>query len=363
MPTSVQRNASQIRTLTHAMGAPRWLGAMSHINGLKQSYTYPGGCDQASWTISQPPQWRTDALDPGRIVEIWRGGSKTWEGILDEPVPGATGWSCTAHGNGTYGSSFLAEYTTWNMDNPIDRAINRGLRWKKPTFGAVGWMQTQQDSAAITITDFLNNATIQAGLLWNVDARQGNLLSIAAPPSVLAPDRILVCTVPSPRTLAAGLTTLWYKYVSAVSGSTQTSTITNVLNASLIAKWGALEQTIDMTAAGLLTSTAAANNAKAVLNQYQSANYTTAFTVWRGQYLTLGGSPIDLGTETAYPHVARLILTDGSYGGEVAQTPVSFVLGAYEYDDDSQTAQITPYQSYKSNLATLLTAQVPGLRQ
>lgn len=361
MATDTVKGATQIRTLTPQGTNPRWMGALGHVNGLNYSFVYPGGCDQASWTLALPPQWRTDAMNPGRRVEMWRGNSRVWEGILDEPVPNTSGWSCTAHGSGTYGASFMAHYTSWTIDNVLNTAITRGLRWTKPTFGSIGWMQTVQDDAAITITDFMNNATVQAGLLWNIDQRQNNLVSIAAPPTTV--NRLLVCTVPNPRTLSAGLNTLWYKYVSAQVGSTQTFTTTDVVNALAVQQHGSLEQQVDLTAAGLMTSASASANVTSILNQYVRANFTEDFTAWRGQYLTIGGSPVDLGCETAYPNVARLLLTDGSYGGEVVATPVTFVVGAYAYDDDSQTATITPYQSYKTDLSTLLTAAIPSLRQ
>jgi hypothetical protein len=260
----------------------------------------------------------------------------------------------------------MADYVTWNIDNPIDLAIaNRGLRWKKPTFGSIGWLQQQADNVSTTITDFLNNATIQAGLLWNIDTHQGNLLQIGTPPSLKTPDRLLVCTVPNPRTLAAGLNTLWYKYVSAQDSSTssQTFTYTAASNVPSQLLYGNLEQTIDLSAAGLMTSAAAASNANNVLNQYVRANFTQDFQVRHGQYLTTGGQPVDLGAETAYPHVARLLLTDGSYGGEVVALPVVFVVGGYKFDQDSEVGQVTPYQSYKSDLATLITAVLPSLRQ
>lgn len=363
MPTSTPQGTSQVCTLTPQGTSRRWLGALGHINGLNYGYIYPGGPNQLSLTIGQPPQWRTDALNPGRITEVWRGGSRIWEGILDEPVPGTTGWSVTAHGAGTYGTSFMAEYASWTVDNVINRAINRGLRWANPGVGSLGFMQSQAADASLTVTDFLNNATIQAGYLWNVDSRQGNLLSVATPPALSAVDRLLVCTVPNPRTLAAGLNTLWYTYVSSTTGSTQTDTTSSVINQAAATQWGPQEQQIDMTSAGLMTAASAQANAQAILNQYMRANFTQAFSVYHGQYLTAGGSAVDLGTETAYPHVARLILTDGSYGGEVTATPVSFVVGEYVYDEDSQTAAITPYQSYKTDLQTLLTAVVPKLRQ
>lgn len=363
MPTSTAQGTSQVCTLSPAGGDRHWLGSLGHINGLNYSYIYPGGPDQMSLTLGRPPQWRNRAIYSGRVAEVWRGGSRIWEGILDMPVADTSGWSITAHGAGTYGGQFMAKYTTWNIDNPIDLAITRGLRWTKPAFGSLGFMQTQAEDASITITDFLNNATVQAGLLWNVDSRQSNLLSIAAPPTGLVADRILVCTVPDPRTLAAGLNTLWYTYVSAQNGNNQTDTTTSTSSPAGIALHGNMEQQVDFTPAGLMTSGVAAGNANTILNQYVRANFTNAFQVRRGQYLTTGGTPVDLGMETAYPHVCRLILTDGNYGAEVVPTPVQFVVAGFAYDDDAQTAQVTAYQTYKSDLSTLLTAVVPKLRQ
>jgi hypothetical protein len=38
----------------------------------------------AGFTVELPHP----AFDPGRLLEAYRGGSKIWEGILGEPVPG-----------------------------------------------------------------------------------------------------------------------------------------------------------------------------------------------------------------------------------------------------------------------------------
>jgi len=345
------------------------MGALGHVTGLAYGFDLHG-CKACSFTVARPPLWRTDVLDPGRVCEVWRGGSRVWEGILDEPVPGTSGWSVTAHGAGTYGDSFACFYShdggEWNLDTPIDRAITqRGLRWRKPVFGtSLGWMQNQASNASITISDFLDNATAQAGLTWNVDSRQGNLLAIAPPPPRTSPDRILVCTVPNPRTLAAGLNRLFYTWVNSDDGSgNQTTDTESVWNAGLIARHGAMEQAVDFTSAGYMTGAQAIANANAILDQYTYAAFTTAFNVQHGQWLTMGGSAVDLGTETAWPHAARVILTDGSYGGEAVAVPYSFTVSEFAYDDDSQTAQVTPYNTYKSDLQTLLTTVVPALRQ
>ena len=80
------------------------------------------------------------------------------------------------------------------------------------------------------------------------------------------------------------------------------------------------------------------------------------FTVSHGQYLTTGGTPVDLSTERA-GEVVRLLLTDGGYGGQVAPAvSITFPVGQVQYDDDSQTAQITPFQNIRSDLSSMLSA-------
>lgn len=430
MATDAQRNSCQVRTLTSSYTRPKWLGSLGHVNGEQHSYSYPGGCDQFSCTLAVQATDRNEALNPGRILEVWKGAKRIWEGVLDEPVPNTTGWSITAHGNATYGSSLMAIYATrsgtadtctvsngspvvsdtncvssdvgsiitgqgivsfpptvinsvtagssfvmsqnatwsgvtyptfysWSLDQVLNNAISRGLRWTKPTFGNQGWMQSLQDSGSTTVTDFLNNATIQAGLLWYVDVQQNNLLTIASPPSTV--NRLLVCQVPNARTMGAMLNSLYYKYVSSTTGSLQGYTVGNVSNAASKTQFGVQEQYLDMTNAGLMTSGAAQANAQAILNQYITAMFSQTYTVRAGQLLTTGGSPVDPSIEPA-GNVYRLLLTDGSYGGQVVAGPVTFVGGEVEWDDDSLTAQITPYQSYKTNLQTLLTKQMPHVR-
>lgn len=358
------QGTSQVCTLTQQKTNRRWLGSYGHVNGLNWDFTSPGGADSMSCTLGKPPQWRADVLDPGRIVEIWRGAARIWFGILDEATPDTSGWSITAHGSGTFGSTILGHYTNWNIDEPIDNAISgQGLLWRKPHFGDLGFTPNAPGDATSYINDILNSFTIQAGKIWNVDCRNHNMLSIAAPPSLSSPTRLLVCTVPNPRTLAAGLNALWFTYVSAVFGSNQTTSTDSVSNAAAIAKHGRLEQAIDLTQLGLLTNAQAKSYAQNVMNQYIRANFASDFQVRHGQYLTIGGSAVDLGCETAYPNVVRLLLTDGSYGGEVISTPVTFAVGKYGYSEETQLGTVTPYQSYKSDLSTLLTAAIPGLRQ
>jgi len=129
---AVTAAAGNVAVSLPQLANPRWLGAIGHVKQLKYSSTCPGGPDAMSCTLQVPPTLRTDALNPGRIVQVYRGAACVWEGILDEPAPSTDGWAITAHGAGTYGTHFAAIYTTWTADNPVNQAITRGLRWANP---------------------------------------------------------------------------------------------------------------------------------------------------------------------------------------------------------------------------------------
>lgn len=149
---------------------PRYIGQIGHVNGLTYSYVYPGGCDQMTFNLAVEPDYRTDALNPGRIIQAFRGGSCVWEGELTEPVPTATGWQVTANGNSTYGTNYLAYYGTWNADDPVNKAINRGMRWVNPGIGSPSgiYLGPVQDPGSLAISDFMSLLTTGGALVWNL---------------------------------------------------------------------------------------------------------------------------------------------------------------------------------------------------
>ena len=111
----------------------RPLGMLGHVAEQTWSDTMPGGPAAMSCLLQVQPSFRHTAFDPGRVAEIYRGGSKIWEGIVGEPAPESGGWRITAKGAGTYGDNYLSIYTSWNQNDSLDQAISRGLRWNKGT--------------------------------------------------------------------------------------------------------------------------------------------------------------------------------------------------------------------------------------
>jgi hypothetical protein len=336
------------------------LGAIAPVSGLAWADTYPGGPDSATCAVQAESAVQPRSLEPGRIVEITRGGSVQFEGILSQPayVQG-TGWQVGAKGAGTYGDGYRDIYTTWNANDGVNQAIARSpgpLRWVNPGIPSGLFLAQQQDSASQTITDFLTLITKAAGYGWHVG--RNNVLSVAPVP--VTPTRILMATSPQARALAGYINALVARYQvtadNTTTGAAATYGLVIATNPPSIAKHQRMEAYWDISQAGVLSSGIALGYAASALSQYQAASWAGPIPVQYGQYLTMTGVPVDLGCEKA-GEVALLMLADGPYGGEVtAAPPVSFVVGKLEYDDTTQAGGITPYLGVPGDLSSLLDA-------
>lgn len=359
-------NASQVLTMTPGGGDPRWLGALGHCTGLAYGSICPGGDDQMQVTLEQPATYRAAALNPGRAVSVIRGAHQVWHGKLDEPVPTSSGWTITATGTGHAGTDYAAQYTsTWPAsipDQPISLAIARGMPWVSAGIGTPAgmWLGQEVDPAAQTITDLLNLVCTRGGLAWYVSSQPGGLpgCDLTVFPLPTQVNRLLVCNSPVPRTLGGDVNTIWIRYCSAAddatTGAAATFAVTSATNAASIAAHGPMETYVDLSSAGVMTTGAAQAVGNNVLAIYQRASFAGPFTVQPGQLLNTGGQPVDLGCEQAGT-VCRLILSDYGYGGEVTPSnPITFITGAYAYNDQTQTATIAPYAALDTSLAGLL---------
>jgi hypothetical protein len=312
--------------------------------------------------LQVPPTYRTDSLNPGRPLSIYRGSGRIWHGLLNEPQPSTDGWTVTATGDGALGNNFCDIWTTWdNPDEHINAAIARGLPWRNYGISDIEalWLGDQVDSGSEQISDFLNSITVQGALSWSIDRRDATL-SVAALPTTVT--RLLVATSPVARTVASDINSLFLYY--QITGDDTTSStpatygLVNVTNAADIALHGTTEDYYDLSSNGDMTSGEVEANGNSVLARYNRASFAGPFTVAPGQLLNAGGYPVDLGCEKA-GEVYRLILTDFGYGGEVTAAPVTFIGGGVEYDDSAQTLQITPFQSVATSFSDLLSAVFP----
>lgn len=336
-----------------------YLGSLGGIEGLNYGDTMPGGSDGMSCQLDYDPTRRHEAFNLGRRVSVVKGGSVQWEGSLLEPQAGDAGWSITASGAGNWGTGFRAVYTTWNATDAIDQAISRGLRWiRGATSGA--FLGQQQDSASMSITDFMNLMASPASQTWRVHRVQAGLqVDLITIPSNVT--RLLICSTPAARTIAGYVNRLFTRYQVSLDtgGNAAVTALVNSAQAANIAAHDVLEDYWDLSDAGVLTSGAATALAAAALAKYDAASYAGPFTAQQGDYLTVGGVPVDNGCEHA-GEVCQLILADGSYGGEVMPTPpITFPVGKVAYDVPTQSLAITPFQAWTGDLANVLASLAP----
>jgi hypothetical protein len=279
-----------------------------------------------------------------------------FEGVLDQPVPGDSGWSITAKGAGTYGDAYRDIWTTWtDINTSLTQATGRGLRWGLSTYSNTNlYLVDQQQSGTETITDRLNLATKPGYYTWHVGRR--NLLSIFPVPTTVT--RILFSSSPQARTLAGYYNALYVMYQSsadnASTGALAANTLTAATNTASIARHGRQEQLWDITGAGTLSGATALGWAQAAISRYTAASYSGPIPVTDGKYTTTTGVPVDLGCEHA-GEVAQLVLADGPFGAEVsAFPPVTFPVGKFEYDETSASGNVYPFNVLPNDLGALL---------
>ena len=366
-----QPGTSQVAVASPGSSTWQYLGTLGLVTSLTYSFVCPGGADKLDATVMLPAAYRTQLLNPGWQVRVTRGGHIVWTGRMDEPVPSPSGWQVTAVGDGQRGQDFRAVYTsTWPAGEPdeaVNNAIARGLPWVNPGIGSPSgmWLGQAQDSGSSSIADLLNLVCTRGGLTWYANSQPGGQpgTDLTVFPLPTAVNRLLVVTEPVPRTLGGDINTIFIRYQvtdasSDASGGSQQATYgtTSVQNAASVAAHGVTETNIDLSSAGVMSQSAAQAVGNSVLANYQRASFAGPFTAARGQLLNAGGAPVDPGTDQAGT-VVRLILTDYAYGGEVTPAAISFVVGAYAWDDFAGKATITPYQALDQSLSGLLSME------
>jgi hypothetical protein len=408
--TQFASNTTGIVTLPEPRNA-EWMGSIGHVHGLNMAWTKPGGPTSLTFNLACPPGFRSTGMNSGRRVQAFRGGSCIWDGTLEEPQASATGWSFTADGTGVEGANFAAYYTSWTADDPVNKAIGRGLRWRNDGIGSPPGLfgltsANAQDSGSLTTQDFLNLLCTSGSLYWSVEPplsvgvpaepwvlriRQfptdisGNPLSagVSTPEQYniqewqridlkaklhrVPPDLYIINTSPTSRTLNGTYNTLTCRYQSApdIPGTSKTAAIAAtyatlyVDQPAAVAKQGRVEYYLDMTSNGVMTAAQVVQVAQNILNRYIRLSFFTAYTVMPGQLLNNGGEPVDLACDQS-GKMATVMVVNAPVGGDVTVTPLTFFIAEYVYDDDTQTATITPYQSAGKDIQSLIAAMYPN---
>jgi Right handed beta helix region len=354
-----------------APGSSNWmyLGTIGICTALKYSFVCPGGADKLTATIMVPATYRTQLFNPGWQVRVGRGGHIVWTGRLDEPVPTPTGWNLTAVGDGQRGTDFLALYTsTWPSNQPdesINLAVTRGLPWVNPGVGTPSgaWFGQAIDPGGQTITALLNLVCTRGQLTWYANSQPGGQpgTDLSVFPLPTTPNRLLIVSDVAPRTLGGDINTIVIRYQASADnsgngGTAATYSTVTATNAASVTAHGVIETYIDLSDVGVQSSASAKTVGDNILAIYKRASFTTAISGHYGDLMTMGGVPIDPGTDQAAT-CCRAILCDYGYGGEVAPGgPIQFVTGAYEWDDFAQTFTLTPMVTLDQSLTGMLSA-------
>lgn len=356
----------------------QWLGTLGQVTALTYSYVCPGGADKMTCTVMAPASYQSQLFYPGWQVKIVRGGHDIWHGKLDQPsYQPRQGWTLTAVGNGNRGQDFNAYFAiNWPGSEPdevLNRAIIRGLPWVNPgyngaSFASQFWLGQSVDAASQKVSDFLNMICSRGGLTWYVNSQPGGIYGgddLQIFPLPTTPTRLLVATAPVPRTLGGYVNYIAIRYQSSgdSAGTTAaTYSYTSVSNPQSIAAHGQLEAFFDLSDASVMTAAQAQAVGNHVLQIYVAASFGGPFQVSYGQLLNMGGQPVDIGCDGAGMMV-KLVLADSAYGGSVdVSQPVTFLVGSYEYNDITQTAQVSPYATVNQSLSGLLSMENQALK-
>lgn len=401
-----------------------WVGTLAHEDNLAYSWSCPGGPSNLSFHLDYSPGQRVPALDPGRIIQAYRGISCIWEGILQEPQPTTSGWDASANGAGTYGQISGAmydpaiattgdantkSYTNKAVDNVIRKSIGRGLRWDDSD--GIGnpsgiYLSNAQNSGSMNVEDFLNQVTSGGKLYWSIEPPSGakvpagpwkvrirpypttidgnpldagpkapeqwtvnewQRIDLKAKLRRLPPDLYILNTTPVPRTVSNDYNTLIITYqVSNIKTATSNDDPSSAVTATTV---------VDNPA-----SVAKHGRNEYNLDITQDGTYTEAQVITIGQniltryvranftqpFVVAYGQLINNGGAPVdlgcnwSGRVATVMVQNEAFGGEVNFGPLTFLIGDYAFDDKAQQATITPYQSQFTDLASVISQLYPG---
>lgn len=225
----------------------RWFMDSAAFGELKWSSRYRGGPEAASLRVDSTKRL---PYRPGQLVEVSEMGVPVFAGTLLEPD------GDTLHARGLYHQGkkaksldSLAALTTV-PDTAITEGIARGvLNWSLPS--SLSTVPVGDVNAPISISELLDKSTAVDGRVWQVDAR--GIAKAAVPPTT---PRWYVTPGAGQLTVAEDsyVTTLYGRYLDSGTGLYATVSATD---ADAAARFGASEDTVELSQDGTLSMTAA----------------------------------------------------------------------------------------------------------
>lgn len=324
------------------------------VGDVRFSTAWGTGCLIAACSIAAPASFSHFALQPGRLFTIYENAHRVWSGVIDEPDRSSgDGWRINAKGLAALADRYVAvsggTTPTTNSNDAVDAAITRGLPWGRQVTLPTPTL-TQNDPGMLS--DLLNQVTAATGQRWGVFADG----FVVMPTDPTTPTYVInAVTTPGARAISDYATTLYGRYQDSTTGTIKLASATTTGTST---PFGTYEKLVDLTGLGAITAATAASLLAGQLALLSPrAGFTDALTVQRDAITTLGGAPVRLTTVRAGRMVAfRGVMPDPAMGELDYTLNVSVLIGQTDYDQASDTLQLTPVGYEPRDLLGTLTA-------
>lgn len=340
-----------------------WLSGVTPFGNLEWIHRWPGGCFEATWSISNlgtPGRTLPRFLRRGQLVEVFA-GSRVWMGTSGIAQPTEDGWSMTAAGLAALGEEYdaltAAGASTSTPDVAIDAAIARGLPWKRrQSFSAVPFVDGDTTDGLNKLSALLDAWSDEAGVFWGVDA-DGYVFHAPLPTS---PTWLLPPQLEMPGSDDAEYADeLHVRYIRSTDGTYQTAFVHDLKAHDA---FGHAEAPVDLTELGPITTARATALGNGIMAKGR-ARLGWTDSVEPGPYdlTTLGGVSAD--PRHVHPMGGVVVRKFGAMD-PTSSTPktLDVVLGETRYSDAERRLVLSPMDKATSTLTEAIEAATRGAR-
>lgn len=334
-----------------------WLDTLGYVGELSWSTVAPAGTSsEASWSMSLDPLFEHPAVRRGKRVEIFVGPQRIWRGLLNDPTPGEGGWSFEATGLKSEAEDYMAlkaDGSTTSVPNTaVDQAIARGLPWTRPDSLSGSALKTGDDTEAVNpVGALLDDWAEGAGKRWGVNAA-GQVVAVADPTSptwVLHSDVVLSAVADDEY-----VTHLYGRYKSG--SSPDTFATVSVGNAAQADRFGRVEEDVDLTPLGVISSGTATTMLQGMLDLCGARlSWSGGLEVAASELATRGGAGADL----RFVQGGQLVRVFGVLARDGSKFYSDFHIGEARYVDGESSIQLTPVDLAPRDLAGILSVEAP----
>jgi hypothetical protein len=336
------------------------LARLGAVGGIRFTHGADGGCLEASAELDVPPSFSHSSLTAGRLFEVFDGPVRVWIGKLAPPDRGRP-WRLVAAGLAGLGARFASldssNLPTTTLSLAVPAAITRGLPWQPPAAypAATLTQDAPRDLGALLAATCAAQTPPRR---WGVN--RDALLSLVADPT--APTyRVIGSDNIGGRAIGDYYSTIIGRYYDQTATTTAARPVIKAVIAGgssgpLATTYGANEYVLDLTALGIIPSATAQSIVNGLLTLTAPMPIVSgALTVHPGQVHTLDGVPARLTTLTGGALYRFIGVQPDPLGGALRfDLGVDVLIGEVEYDNDSQSAVLTPVNVERPDLGSIV---------